>query len=424
MMIMYICPKCGKEYEPQYYFTKRFCTCGSHLEYRPYKGPIVRTFADKSSEKATTPPDIEKATKIGRILLEEFTSKRGIFKDYSMPEYVLPQAEEGSRELALYYTYITSLDKQTNADRLWANAVKVYNQNPSKFTPDQILALDKLTLEELIKSIGGRYPGNQATAWRTISKIILEKYNGDPRKITPTPLSLREIIRKIDSFPELRGEKLSRLYLRIMGEKGLLKISDLKELDVAVDVQVKKFTYYTGVLRGTHNLSGEITSRQRAAVMDVWKRASKAIGCGPYQLDQPIWSMASRLCKNKLCNLCPVEGLCEKRFEDNPLESSVKLTKLQIPTSDNEKPNQNISPGEIVTINEFTKITLENEGYIVVTDTATGARYHKPNCRFITHSNFRKKVITNKGKNGSYYWVKSLKEALQHKAKPCDTCKP
>ena len=50
--------------------------------------------------------DNVKAFKIAERLLDQFYNRKGIFKDYSMPEYVLPRnLKEGTREHALFLTY-------------------------------------------------------------------------------------------------------------------------------------------------------------------------------------------------------------------------------------------------------------------------------------------------------------------------------
>lgn len=418
---MYRCTRCGKEYTIEYYFKNRFCECGKYLE-RVISGN--QTSGGFSGNIFVE--DIERAVKLGSVLHEDFQSRKGIFKDYVMPEYVLPNAEEGSRELALYYTYIMALDKQVNAERLWASAVETYDRDPSKFEPTAIIDMSMSKLENFIKEIGGRYYSNQAKAWKTISRILVSRYQGDPRNITQKPSTLNEVLTIIDSFPELRGEKLSRLYLRVMGEKGLFKLTNLKELDVAVDIQVCRFTFYTGALTSKTPFTGEISQAPvRSAVTSIWRKTSKEIGCGPYELDQPIWSLASRYCTNKLCNGCPVEGHCLKRFE-----VTLDIGQIKIPSGEKEirgilptkVSNIEESYGEITSLDQYQTILLNAEGFIVITDTATPSKVHKPTCRFISTDNFIEKVILNRNRNGAYYWIRTPSEAKKYRATQCSFC--
>ena len=78
---------------------------------------------------------------------------------------------------------------------------------------------------------------------------MLDKYAGDPRNVTGEAVTLNELRKKLDEFPYLRGPKLSNFYIRAMGENNLFKISDFDDLSVAVDIQVARITFYSGVLQ-------------------------------------------------------------------------------------------------------------------------------------------------------------------------------
>ena len=71
--------------------------------------------------------DESKATAIGETLLDQFYNKRGYFDGYEMPEYILPSnLQEGTREHALYLTYVISVDYMVNAVKLWNNSRDCY----------------------------------------------------------------------------------------------------------------------------------------------------------------------------------------------------------------------------------------------------------------------------------------------------------
>ena len=64
--------------------------------------------------------DDVKASKIAERLLDHFYNRKGFFEYYSMPEYVLPRnLEEGTKEHALFLTYVISIDYMTDAEKLW-----------------------------------------------------------------------------------------------------------------------------------------------------------------------------------------------------------------------------------------------------------------------------------------------------------------
>lgn len=63
--------------------------------------------------------DDPKARKIARKLFDDFYGEKGFFKDKPMPEYVLPRAlKEGTKQHALYLTYVISIDYMVDAEKL------------------------------------------------------------------------------------------------------------------------------------------------------------------------------------------------------------------------------------------------------------------------------------------------------------------
>jgi len=270
--------------------------------------------------------DAEKAGTIAERLLDLFYNRKGFFEGYSMPEYILPDnLHEGSREHALYLTYVISVDYMANAEKLWARSRGVYRLYPEKFQPETIQGLGDRTLRAFIKGIGARFPSSGVSTWRKISRILLEKYGGDPRNITPTPLSIKEIKGKLDEFPYLRGNKLSNFYIRAMGENGLFKIANFHELDIPVDKQVARFTVYTGVLKLlSERFVGCVHEEPlRPLIEEAWRNAARRHGTYPWKLDEPIWTIGSKLCSERKCGQCPVEDLCDRtkgiRFKENTI---------------------------------------------------------------------------------------------------------
>ena len=261
--------------------------------------------------------DIEKAKKIGKTLHTLFETRTGFFKGYVMPEYVLPEnIEEGSLEHALFLTFVISIDYQTDAVKLWQNARRTYSKSPEYFNPKNVVDMDLRALSSILRDLGARYPTNGAKAWKRISRILLEKYDGDPRNITPEPLTVIHAKRLIQMFPHLRGKKLSNFFLRVLGEKGLFKIKNLNELDIPVDVQVARFTFLTGCLKLTKGLEMACIHEPpvQPAIENVWRNVAENLDIAPWQLDEPIWTIGSKLCTRKDCAPCPVKHLCDKNF--------------------------------------------------------------------------------------------------------------
>ena len=259
--------------------------------------------------------DNERALLIGQTILDQFYNKKGFFKGYEMPEYVLPpNLMQGTKEHALWLTYVISVDYMTDAVKLWSRSREEYLYNPDSFNSTRILDMSDSQLQTLVKRIGGRYPKTGAQTWRKIARILLDGYQGDPRNITRQPITIKEIKEKIDVFPYLRGPKLSNFYLRAMGEQDLFKISNFNELDIPVDIQVARFTIYTGVLRLlSESFRGCVHEEPlRSLIEEAWREAAEEIDTPPWKLDEPIWTIGSKLCSKRKCSQCPVENLCEK----------------------------------------------------------------------------------------------------------------
>ena len=160
-----VCARCSIEYSLEDYEESRFCRkCGSilKLQTEPRKATEKtdgRVFLDNNFEY-----DIPLAKSIGEILHEQFQNKTGYFEGHVMPEYIKPPIAEGSRELALYYTYIISVDYQTDAHKLWMNSRERYNEKPDIFEPETILSTPDEELTGFIKSLGARYPNSGSGA--------------------------------------------------------------------------------------------------------------------------------------------------------------------------------------------------------------------------------------------------------------------
>lgn len=258
--------------------------------------------------------DSDKAEKIGKILLDQFYNRKGFFEKYEMPEYILPpNLVKGSREHALYLTYVISIDYMTNAVKLWNRSREEYLHSPENFQSENILKMSENQRRTLIKRIGGRYPTTGAKTWLKIAEK-LQEFDGDPRNLTRTPSSIEEIKQKLDVFPYLRGKKLSNFYLRAMGENELFKISNFNELDIPVDIQVARFTMYTGVLKLlSESFRGCVHEEPlRGLIEEAWRGAASELGSYPWKLDEPIWTIGSKLCSKRRCSECPIPALCDK----------------------------------------------------------------------------------------------------------------
>ncbi len=259
--------------------------------------------------------DDANAEKIAGKILKEFNHRKGIFANYQSPYSVLPaKIVTGSREHALFMTYVTSINYLTDSIQLWKKSRAAYTLFPDRFTPEKILRSSPQAVETFVKFIGARQVDKASKTWTTISKILVEHYGGDPRNLTKDPSRILEIQRRLRLFPYLRGSKLSNHYIRIMGEAGLFKVKDLSHLNLSVDRQVARFTIYTGALKLLSKSFVGYSDEEplKGLIQEVWRNASKQLETPPWKLNEPI-AIVESLCGGKKCGKCPVDGLCEKK---------------------------------------------------------------------------------------------------------------
>jgi len=260
--------------------------------------------------------DVDKARTIATRVYSMFQKREGFYSKVTMPEWILPPGIiEGSKEHALYLTYVISVDYMVNAEKLWQNAREKYSFNPDFFNPNFLLKAEKPLLRAILKDLGVRFINNGVKTWKEISKILVEEFNGDPRNLTPIEMTVGEVKKLLEKFPSLRGYKLSNFYIRAMTEKGLIKVRDPENLEIPVDLQVARFTIYSGVLELESGSFDGCIYELRRVIEITWRKACENTNIKPYELDEPIWQIGSKLCSKKKCNLCPINDKCSHNFK-------------------------------------------------------------------------------------------------------------
>jgi hypothetical protein len=84
--------------------------------------------------------------------------------------------------------------------------------HPEMFEPEKTLLTPDEELREFVRSLGARFPTNGADAWKTISRILQSRYQGDPRNLTEKTITSRELPMRLDKFPYIRGKKIGTLF--------------------------------------------------------------------------------------------------------------------------------------------------------------------------------------------------------------------
>jgi hypothetical protein len=219
-----------------------------------------------------------------------------------------------SKEHALYLTYIFMLERWADRDLLWKSAAELYTESPWFFDAEHILTRSDEGLKEALTRLGVSDIDGAMRRWRETSRILVENYSGDPKNLTKVPeTELRIAVRGIIGTNE---ERHIHRYLQLMAVNKMLKTKNLENVGVTVDRNVVIYTLYTGVLK-ICNRQGEVFVDRDPALSltrKAWNEGLAAVNAQPWELDELIHIVSSRLCPKRRCLLCPIYKECERCF--------------------------------------------------------------------------------------------------------------
>lgn len=119
--------------------------------------------------------DFEKAAEIASIIYPMFIARKGVFEGYQMPKWILPRGvKPGSKEHAVYLTYVIAVDFGVDAEALWKNAREKYGLDPGYFDPKYLLKISPNTITRVLRELGIRYVHGGTKAWKGISEILVK----------------------------------------------------------------------------------------------------------------------------------------------------------------------------------------------------------------------------------------------------------
>ena len=202
------------------------------------------------------------------------------------------------------------LDRQINAQRAWdaANWIveSIYDKD-SRFW-EAVITLEPRRLNGFMRyGWGGKaFHRNWRTMARNLLKcaeIIIDKYDGDPRKIWNNERCISSVRKRFEELPGI-GEALSRMAVLILARNyGLLGgKSALPKLDVKPDVLLKRVFKRTGLVPSNPSFE------------DFLKAARKLNPEFPAALDPPAWDIGRTFCTPRApkCEECPLDRRCLK----------------------------------------------------------------------------------------------------------------
>jgi len=174
-------------------------------------------------------------------------------QDYWPVDYLPQGIEPKSKEAALYYFYFVQIDYQTRGDRLVKCMRSFFSARPELLSAETIAELSLEELARIIKACGGRFPTRDNLAWKENSKILVERFDGDPRKIG-RKVTIKELQERTASFRKLGAHgKLFWLWTSIMVDVGSWEILDIENFLVPVDVWIYRWACKLGICSGSYS---------------------------------------------------------------------------------------------------------------------------------------------------------------------------
>ena len=217
-----------------------------------------------------------------------------------------------ARTVRLFLTFVAAVDKMRDATPLWRAAGKLFRANPEVFDPKAVSAMSEETLGKLLsESHVTKYHGPQTKAWRTIAASLSTGVGPVCRVVNSGYGDAKELLRDVRSrdsqdearYPELRGDKISLMWVRMMAEPGKARIFRLDAVPVAVDVQVRRVTEVLGV---TETRGAELNRKIKKEIQNAWAGAVAAANIGGPEriagtccaLDPALWFFAKHGCSH------------------------------------------------------------------------------------------------------------------------------
>ena len=278
--------------------------------------------------------DINRGREVAERLYQAFRTT-GIHGRTDMPEDQPPcGVAEGSLEHVLFITLAVAIDYQRDANQVWDSARRTFEDDNTRYLFDPSALHDRefaQVKQDMQTYQLSKKPDRDAGIWRTIGVTLHMKWGGDPRRFleacgwdAPTVLKRLKTDthqdggRKRPDFPNLRGDKIGPLWLRMLRNNvGIADLRGLKLVPIPVDINIARATLTTGVVRGAYaGRLQEVFSYIRRAWLESVRGLTAADGRPMIALDvdEPLWHLSKYGCTDRTeSGHCEHLAQCEAR---------------------------------------------------------------------------------------------------------------
>ena len=267
--------------------------------------------------------DKEGGKKLAEMLYNTFNDV-GIHGQTVMPEDIEPaEVESGSLEHLMFITLTVSIDYMRDANALWENSRKTYEDPDTRYLFDAKSIADA-DIKEIVKDMGkyglAQRINKDASIWKIVGTTFYTQWDSDPRKFLGSckwhaPNVLRRMSKEKKDFPYLSGPKIGPLWLRMLRDNvGIKNLCHMDKIPIPVDVHVARATLATGIVRGSYNGSlQELFSYIRRA----WWDSVEGIYISDHPMiaidvDEPLWHLSRYGCtsRDKQTGSCKMKNTC------------------------------------------------------------------------------------------------------------------
>jgi len=154
-----------------------------------------------------------------------------------------------------------------------------------------------------------RYWRKMAPWIREAAAKLVEEYDGDASTIWRGCATAGEVVERLDEFSGI-GQKKAHMAARILHEDEEWQFKRWDQINVAVDVHIRRVFKRTGLTKDTS------TQGIMAAATKLWPKY-------PGALDYPTWRIGVTWCRKRRADCsgehaedgrpCPLRGVCAKR---------------------------------------------------------------------------------------------------------------
>lgn len=222
----------------------------------------------------------------------------------------LRQIGASDPEVRYFLTFTSALDRARDSDALFRSSGKLFKHCKHFFDPNHVY---QMSYDELLNTLRtfkvSQRHNPDSTAWRTIAQSLLNEAKSFPilnainNGIGEANSLLNCVQYNKPMFPFLGGPKIGPMWVRMLVFPGRANISNLIQLPVSVDVQVRKVSEYLGVTNTANKL---LSTEVRHEIQNAWYNdvlANGSIGPGILAntccaLDPALWFYGKWGCTN------------------------------------------------------------------------------------------------------------------------------